>query len=210
MVKRYWLALPCLWALGACGDDGGDGSITPDAAIADEVDATPQPVCTLIEESYADLGMMTGTATVKPIDADLPDGDKVFRLEFPLNQDTEPDLLILELYGDSPPYDSGPAPYSATLIADNSDLFRCGTCAYIAADFTTPQMINFNMAYSGQLELSVLDPTSSTGKVTGSLSNLKLHEVIVTPAGDQETVAGGCKSTLEKVQFDFDVVVATP
>jgi hypothetical protein len=208
MVKICALTMPFVLALAACGDDGGGEGGGPDADVPDPADAMPQNVCTLIEASYPDLGMVTGTALVKPIDSDMPDGPKEYELQIPLNQESPPDVLFLEIYEDSPPFDSGPAPYSTTLIADNSDLFMCGACTYIAADFSDPKMIDFNMAYSGQLEISVLDPTPGTGKVTGTLSNVKLHDVFLNSVPEQETVLDGCNSTIAGVQFDFDVAAA--
>ena len=200
MVKIHILALPFVMLVAACGDDGG-GVSAPDAGLED---AMPQNLCTLIEASYPDLGLVTGTAVVKPIDEDRPDAEKVYTLQIPLNQESPPDVLFVEIYQDSPPFDSGTAPYSVNLIADNSDLVTCGACTYIAADFSDPKMIKFNMAYSGQLDISVLDATPGTGKVTGSLSNVKLHEVTFGPSG-QDVVPDGCRSTIEGVQFDFDV-----
>ncbi len=205
MVNFHKPALLALLALFACGDDGGGGAdAAPDTPDASAADAMPQNLCTLIETSYPDQGMLTGTAMVELIDTDFPNDGNVYRVEMPLNEENPADVLILEVWEDGPPFDTGSAPFSVSLIADNADIITCSACAFIAADYTGPAMINFNVAYSGQLELSALDPTPGTGKVTGSLSNLKLHEVTVSQAG-QEVVAGGCKSTLEKVQFDFSV-----
>lgn len=209
MVKKHAAAFLSIFALAACGDDGGSPPADPDGAPIVEADAAPQNFCTVIEASYPDLGAVTGTATLRPVDEDFPDGDQVVSVQIPLNQESPPDVLFLEIWEDVSPFDSGTAPFMVNLIGDNADLVLCGACTFIAADFTDPNMIDFNMAYSGQLALSALDSTPGTGKVTGSLTNLKMHEVSISEAG-QSVTANGCKSTLEGVSFDFDVAAPPP
>ena len=205
MVKYHAAAFLSMLAVAGCGDDdGGTTPAEPDATPIVEPDAAPQNVCTLIEASYPDLGSVTGTATLRPQDEDAPDGLQVVTVQIPLNEESPPDVLFIEMWEDTRPYDSGPAPYMVNLIGDNADLVLCTTCAFIAADFNNPELIDFNMAYSGQLALSAMDSTPGTGKVTGTLTNVKMHDVDYTEAG-QIVVEDGCKSTLENVSFDFDV-----
>jgi hypothetical protein len=64
------------------------------------------------------------------------------------------------------------------------------------------------MAYSGELVLTALDSTPGTGSVVGTLSNVKLHEVTIDATNGQQIVADGCRSTVEKVAFTFDVAAA--
>ena len=203
MVKRNLIALLSCLALGGCGDDGG-ASADPDAA-PDLVDAAPQNLCTVIEANYPDLGSVTGTASLKPVDEDMPNGLQVVTLQIPLNQESPPDVLFMELWQDGSPFSDGPAPYTINLIGDNSDLVTCNACTFIAADFTDPMMINFNMAYSGELAISSLDSTPGTGSVVGTLSNVKLHEVTISQSSGQVIVSDGCKSTLDSVAFSFDI-----
>jgi hypothetical protein len=207
MVRTQAAAFLSLLALAACGDDGGSTPAEPDGAPIVTPDAAPLNFCTAIEASYPDIGAVTGTATLRPVNEDLPDGIQAVILQIPLNEESPPDVLFVEIWEDSAPFDSGTAPYMVNLIGDNADLVLCAACTYIAADFTDPMMIDFNMAYSGQLALSVLDSTPGTGKVTGTLTNVKMHEVTISVAG-QSVVTDGCKSTLEKVSFDFDVAAS--
>ena len=208
MVKEQAIVFLSILAIGGCGDDGGPGVVPdPDADLTPMTDAAPTRECTLINASYPDLGTVTGTATLNFDDPEDPTSEQYLSLQFPLNTETTPDILFVELWLDSAPFDEGAAPYTVNLLGDQADLFLCGACTYIAADFTDRNNITFNMAYNGELALSALDPTPGTGKVTGSLSNVKLHAVTTSEAG-QMVVADGCLSTVEGVTFDFDVVAA--
>lgn len=211
MVKRQSIALLSCLALGACGDDGGgDGTAVPDAGPVVVADAAPEPnFCTVIEASYPDLGSVTGTATLAPTDEDMPDGPQIISLQIPLNEESPPDVLFIELWEDLPPFSDGPPPYTINLIGDQADLVLCGACTYIASDFSDPNMVDHNIAYSGQLVISAMDSTPGTGTVVGSLSNVKLHEVDFDMFG-QHIVDEGCRSTLEKVAFTFDIEAADP
>jgi hypothetical protein len=206
-MKATTLALSCALLLPACGDDGGDGSADPDAAVDMTPDAGPQSTCTVIEASYPDLGMVTGTAQLRPTDPDTPDGPKVLSVQIPLNEDATPDVLFLELWGDTPPFDQGFAPTTQNLNMDNADLVICAACTFIAADFTDPNMIDFNMAYSGSLVIDTVDTTLGTGSITGSLTGVRFQEVTIDAAG-QKPVVDGCRSMLEGVQFDFAMPAA--
>lgn len=208
MVKTQAIAVLSILALGACGDDDGGTAVpTPDADVTPMTDAAPTRECTLINASYPDLGAVTGTATLNFDDPEDPTSEQYLSLQFPLNTEATPDILFVELWLASAPFDEGAVPYTINLLGDQADLFLCGACTYIAADFTDRNSINFNMAYNGELLLSALDPTPGTGKVTGSLSNVKLHAVTTSEAG-QMVVADGCLATLDGVTFDFDVEAA--
>jgi len=169
----------------------------------------PQNVCTAIEALYADQGTITGTATLAPTDDTNPTGPQTLSIAMPLNTDAEPDVLFLELWGDSAPFQQGFVPVTQSLGGDQSDLVLCGACTYIAADYVEGGLIDFNMAYSGELVIDAVDPTPGTGSIQGSLTGVKLHEVTVSEAG-QMVVAGGCKSEIEAVAFDFSIAATAP
>lgn len=200
--KAIGLGLP-LW-LAACGGTSGSPPPRPDAAeTPPQPDAMEQNFCTAIEAAYGDLGEQTGTALLRPADEDMPDGLQVLALQMPLNEEPSPDVLFLELWQGDPPFVDGFAPASLTLNGDQADLVLCGACAFIAADYTGG-LIDFNMAYTGELVLDAVDATPDTGQVVGSLSGIKFHEVTIDQAG-QHVVEEGCKSELDKISFDFGV-----
>ncbi len=202
-VNSHAATLLSILALASCSE-GGTTVLPLDADVTPKADATPQRVCTLIESSYPDLGAVTGTATLNLDDPEDPTSGQYLLLQFPLNTEAPPDVLFVELWLETAPFDEGAVPYTISLVGDQADLVLCGACTYIAADFTDRNNIDFNMAYSGELLLSALDATPGTGKVTGSLSNIELHDVTISEAG-QVTVPDGCLSTIDGVTFDFDV-----
>ncbi len=194
----------------ACG--GTTGPPPPKADAGPRPDAQPLPdamsACTEIEAMYADLGELTGTATLLPVDEKEPDGPKVLSIEMPLNEDAEPDVLFLELWETEDPFLSqGLVPLTQSLGGDQADLITCGACAFIAANFSDPQEIDYNMAFAGELVIESIDTTPGTGSVVGTLSDVRFREVTVSEAG-QETVEDGCRSELEAVRFSFAMAAA--
>ncbi len=202
-------ALACLGLL-ACGGTTGSPPDDPDGG-ANEPDATVEVnTCTNLEPSYGNLGAFTGDAILAPINPDIPAGATFLTLPMAINEDVPPDVFFLELYGDSPPFEGGFVPVTLTLNGDQSDLILCGACAYLAPDHEDGANIDFHMAYTGELELTAVDPTPDTGVVQGVLRNLKLHQVVLNEGGVQQTVADGCKTEIAELSFDFGVVAAPP
>lgn len=212
MVKSTCIAAAAASGLLACGGTSGSPPPQPDAGFVDRADAMAEVnTCVELEAAYGDLGAFTGEAVLAPINPDIPDGQQFLSLAMPMNEDSPPDVFVLELYSDSPPFeDTGFAPVSLVLNGDQSDLILCGACAYIAPDHEQGAFINFHMTYTGELELTAIDPTPDTGVVQGSLSNLKLHHVELDGAGTQTAVVGGCKTEIGALSFDFSVVAAPP
>lgn len=198
------LCAPLALAGGGCGDDGGqataDASLPVDAPLP--VDAAPN--CPLLEGFYPDLGSVSGTAIVRPTDDLDPTGPQYLTLEIPLNEDTNPDVLFIEVWGDAAPHDMGYLTGTFALVQDNADLFECGNCVYIAADRQVGQPLNFHMASSGTITIDTIDDTPGTGSFSGSLSNVVMREVTVTSNG-QVVVEGGCRTRLEAVAFSAGV-----
>ncbi len=196
-----------------CGDDAdttGDlvDSGTPASidAMAQEPDAEPN-YCTLLESSYGDLGALPGSAEIGPQDSDTPLGPRLIRLRIPLNQDASPDVLAIELWENEGVFLDGYSAKTVVLSANQADLIECSACVFIAADFVEGQRTNFNITYSGQLIIDAIDPVPDTGRIQGSLTNLKLHAVTVDEAGQMVTEMG-CKTTLEGITFDYPMTLA--
>ncbi|MBL4634608.1 MAG: hypothetical protein JKY56_12085 [Kofleriaceae bacterium] len=196
-----------------CGDDKNTTSDIVDSGIPVAIDAmAPEPdaepnYCTLLESSYGDLGALPGTAEVGPQDSDTPLGPRLIKLRIPLNQDTNPDVLVIELWENDGVFLDGYSAKTIVLIANQADLFECSACVFIAADFVVGQSTNFNMTYSGQLIIDAIDPAPDTGRIQGSLTNLKLRAVTIDSSG-QEVTAMGCKTTLESITFDYPMTLA--
>lgn len=196
-----------------CGNDGGDTNTELDASapLVDAMNEVPPDAevnyCTILEASYGDLGALTGVATIGPQEPDAPMGPRLLTLSIPLNKDATPDVFFLELWEDEGVFLDGYAPKTVVLSANQADLVLCSACAYIAADYTEGGLKDFHITYSGQLIIDAIDPTPDTGRIQGSLNNLKMHAVTVDEAG-QEVTEMGCKSTLEKITFDYPIVAA--
>lgn len=204
--RLVWVTCTAVaFATAGCGDDGSSND-TADASLP--IDASPpidaMPNCPLLDGFYPDLGSVTGTAIVQPTDDLDPMGPQYLTLEIPLNQDTEPDVLFVEVWGDASPHDMGFLTGTFALTGFNTDLFECGNCLYIAADRQVGQPLNFHMAASGSFTIDTIDPTPGTGSFSGSLSNVVFREVTVTSGGQVE-VDGGCRTRIEAVSFDADV-----
>lgn len=192
----------------ACGGTTGSPPPLPDADLTDPPDAMPGNLCPNLESSYGELGAFTGEAVLAPTNPDIPDGQKYLSMQMPLNEDAPPDVFFLELWGDSPPFEDGFVPVTLALNGDQSDLILCGACAYIAPDHEEDAFIDFHLAYSGELELTAVDPTPDTGVVQGTLRNVKMHHVFLDENNEQQTTPDGCKTELAELSFDFTVVAA--
>ena len=203
-----------LFLFSGCGGTKGPPPAKADAGPRADAgpayDAMPQNVCTDIEAMYGDLGEFTGTALLSPADEDLPEGPRKLVMQMPLGKEAEADVLFLEFWETESPFlEQGFVPLSQTLNGDQADLVTCGACSFIAANYTEGALIDFNMAYSGELVINTIDITPDTGSVTGSLTDLKFREVTISEAG-QETVENGCRSELVSATFNFTVVSAPP
>ncbi len=208
MDKRIVLILAA--TLSCCGDNGGEPA--RDAAIPRDDAAPPDAeinTCTVVAAHFADLGTITGTAALRPAEESSPEGPQYLSLAMPLNADAMPDTLFLELWDQTGVFEEGFAPKTIALISNQADLILCSACAYIAPDYVPGALIDFHMAYDGELVIEEIDPTPGTGRVKGTLANLKLHAVTIDQAG-QETIDMGCKISLDAIAFDFDIAVPPP
>lgn len=204
-MTRLVVAVLMLVACG--GDDSGaaDGGVTDAAAIADAATPDAKPnYCTLLEPAYGDLGSFTGTALLRPADAEEPNGFEYLSIEIPLNTDAKPDVLFIELWEDAPPFDPDFKTGTFTLIEDNADIITCGVCAFIAADREVGQNLRFHMAVAGTMTIDAVDKTPGTGSVVGSVSGLRLREITVDQFG-QHLVDMGCETMVDSASFTATV-----
>lgn len=207
------LGMLCVAACGgSSGDDGDDdappgpdATVQPPMADAAVPDAIPA-VCDTITGVYGDLGTVTGEIVVSVPDSDFPD-ERLLSMSLDLDGMSPPDVLLMELWELVGPFEDGYITGSFSLAGDEGDLFKCGACVFIAADYMPGQPIEFHMAQSGTLQIDQLDPTPGTGKVVGSLTNVVMREVAIEGMA-QVDVQGGCVSTLEALSFDLTVVAA--
>ncbi len=205
--------------IGACGGgdddaggDGDDGGGAVDAAVAIDAegapDATPAAVeCGHIQTLYGDLGAVTGDAVLAPQDDKDPTGAQFLSLAIPLNEESPPDVLFVELWEEYTPYEAGLAAGSVTIIEDQADVFQCGACVYIAGDFVAGDAVNFYMARSGSVVIDEVDATPGTGTLRGSLSNVTVQQINIVPGVGQEIVEGGCVADIDAVAFDVGITV---
>lgn len=198
------VALMLCATLIACGDDGNTSVADAALPVVDAVTPDAMSTCVLLEGAYGDLGAATGTAIIQPADDEDPTGPQMIALEVALNQDAKPDVLLIELWGDAVPFESGFITGSFGLGGNQADLFECGACVYIAADREAGQPLLFHMASSGVISIDSVDPTPGTGSITGSLSNVVLREVTVSKGG-QTIVEDGCRTRVDALSFDFDI-----
>lgn len=192
----------------ACGggdDDGGAsdaGSDTDGGGGGGDPDALP-PMCDNLLTMFGDLGSVTGTAVSAPIDDEEPAGAQYLTAQIPLNTDTEPDVLFIELWDENTPFMDGLATGTYGLVGLQADLFSCGACVYIAANVDGGPL-DFHMALGGSLTLDSVDATPGTGRIVGSLTDVGFREVTVDVNG-QHVVEGGCETEISAVSFDLTV-----
>ncbi len=186
-----------------CGDD--EAGVADAGADAAEPDAEIN-FCTILEANYGDLGTVNGDALYAPQEEDDPTGPQLLSIRIPLNTDANPDLLVIELFEDAGPFEPDLATGNYGIIDMETDVIACGTCVYIAGDFTTPDAVDFHMASSGTLAIDTLDLTPETGKVIGSLTDIKMRNVTIS-GGQQVVTPMGCKTQVESLAFDFNVTV---
>jgi hypothetical protein len=195
---------------GGGGDEGAADASAPDATVeladAGTPDAKPN-YCTLLEPNYPDLGAFTGNAVIQPAVETEPNGLQYISFEIPINTDAKPDVLFIELWEDTTPFIPDYKTGTFSLIEDNGDIIACGACVFIAADREAGQPLEFHMAVEGSITIDSIDKTPGTGKVTGSLSNVRLREITVDQQG-QHLVDMGCETNIGSATFDVSVQAA--
>ena len=188
------------------GDNGNNGRI--DAGANPDPDAEVN-TCVDLDPSYGDLGTITGTAFLIPQDEKDPTGLKYVSASIDLNTTAPIDVLFIELWEDAAPYSPALATGTVTIEGMQAEIINCGACVFISPDHDDNSDIDFHMASSGTLNVDMIDPTPTTGRLMGTLSGANLREVSL--AGDaQSDVPGGCRTSVDAVAFDFTVETEPP
>ncbi len=183
-----------------CGDNGKGGVTDANSEPDAEVNT-----CTTLLAAYGDLGTVSGKALVASQDKNDPQAFKFLSAQIALNAETPADLLFIELWEDTPPYSPSLEPGSVTITKLQTEVVGCGACVFISPDHVDANMIDFHMASAGTVHIDEVDPTPGTGRLKGRLENIKLRAVTLSASGDQTDVEGGCKTSVDAVEFDFTV-----
>lgn len=183
----------------ACGGDDG-ASPAPGGPADDGADEVPDdaPAC-LVAESYGNLGVVSGTATIGPAYDDEPDGPRVVRVSLAIDDASPADMLVIDLWEGEGPFADGYAPIDRTLAGNDLDVVNCSVCAFIAADRIDGEPTNFHVVSRGQLVVETFDPTA---RIAGTLTMASFREVVVEEAG-QSDVDDGCTTSIDAVSFDL-------
>ena len=129
-----------------------------------------------------------------------------------LNTDASPDLLDLELYKGFGAFTAGITPKSVTITGAEADYASCGACVLILTDLHSngsggAAITDSYMASGGTLNL-----TSTTGTLTGTLSNIQTRHVDIAQDGSGNITdpddADGCKSDIASASFSAPIVQA--
>src|SRR5690606_19552964 len=121
-----------------------------------------------------------------------------------LDGDTNPDILLLELYPGSGVFSGGLKPGTYTLAGDELQYATCGACVRIFGDYVTGVgATEVYMATGGKLTL-----TSVSGQLTGALSDVTFtHVTINTSTWESTPVGDGCNSAISTATFSEPIQV---
>jgi hypothetical protein len=185
--------------VGGTGDPGGGGAPPPSG------DQCKVPT------TFGDLGSLSaGTTITLPQAAAQPTGPKVLLFNVSITDPKAPtapaDILHLELWEGTGFFASGFKPGTYQITGAETDYYNCSACVIFAADFdqTAKAPAKFYMAKSGTVTLTAVDDTPSTGKLTGSLSNIQFTDVDVSGMA-QVAVNDGCATSLSNLGFNLSV-----
>jgi hypothetical protein len=172
------------------GGGTGSGSGTPDAPT--------QAACLLRPQLGAPMPMQQEGHSRKSMGESTPDN---FYLFADLNQDTMPDILLVDLWKGYGAFTSG-FPTSAmtiNLAGTEASYETCGACITVQTDYTMSGPTGDPyIATAGSLALTSVSPTS----IAGTLSNVTFTHVTIDPMSGATTPhADGCAATLTSVAF---------
>lgn len=191
----------------------GDGSGGPDPdpdPVGPDAGTDPVPTGCALADSYGDLGASMGGAAVLGDQQDMP-GSSVLTLGGALNQDAAPDVFQMQLWEGYGVFTGGFVTGTFDLTGAEANILDCGACVTLLGDVNTQtgQAVLGLVANGGTLTITAVDKTPTTGRVTGSISNVTLREISVdgTPPVQSE-VTGGCTSSIGTLSFDVPVMAA--
>lgn len=197
------MAMGC--SVSGTGDDGVDDP-TPGADAGND----PVPTSCALESAYPDLGASMGGAALVETQDDMP-ANSLLTIQGQLNQDLTPDFMRIQLWEGYGAFTGGFAPGSISLTGDESSAISCGACVLLFGDVNTQTgaALTVLVANGGTMNITAVDKTPVTGRVTGTLSNVTLREVELQD-GVEVDVAGGCTSSIAGLAFDLPVMAPQP
>ena len=191
----------------ACGgdDDGGGGIKVVDASMGSQtIDAPPSVDC-YIESSLAPTfgsadqlaeengsGFMNSNAHTQlwagRVAAGPPD-----------------DIMQIELYAGFAAFAGADiSPKTIQLAGDELNYRTCGACVRIFADATEQATAAQYFATGGTLTL-----TSTTGNLTGTLTNVTLTKVTIAQDFTSTPVGDGCNTSIANMSFDAPITMGS-
>lgn len=189
----------------ACGGDDGGGPmfVRADASIdamepckgaesymptfaAEEQEATDYPAT-----GSGDEATLHNIFFIAPLDADEPG-----------------DYLYIDLYEQYGAFEGGDiATGNFAIAGDDTRYSSCGACIMIGADVTADGDVDDWYVAGG----GVLNLTSVTGRLTGSLQNVTLHRFITDADGNaSDTPTYDCMTRIPSLSFDTPLLAPTP
>ena len=184
----------------ACGGDDGPTHVTTHDAAVNNVDAAEAcAAATSYSPTFSASNLVvnnypaTGSGSAATLHHMYFTGG--------LTTDTPPDELSIDLWEKFGGFGSGDIKTgSYTLTGEDAAFSTCGTCVYLATDSdATNGPAGYYFAQGGVLNL-----TSVTGRLTGTLTNVTFVKVGVDPDGFplDEPAPGNCTSTIASASFD--------
>ena len=181
----------------ACGDDGDTVSPTIDAARIDAAGNTDAPAaaCTVSTTNFAERGALTGSYLFRPgMNAAATDDELDVLSQLEAAQPT--DLLRIQLYAGYGAFaNRAIVPGTYQITGAELDFATCGVCVMLATNVTANSYDDDYMATSGTVTITAAG-TAVGGTLSGSLSNIQFHHVMIddqtgatTPAPDTCTSA---------------------
>jgi hypothetical protein len=201
IAKLSWLGVCVLPLAMACGDDGAPSRI-PDARPQPDAPMKPckaapsyTPTFTAENQEATDYPAM-GSGTEATLHNIFFEGE--------LASGAQQDYLFIDLYeGYGAFEDSDIIAGTFPITGDDTAYSSCGACLMIAADVTSAGVDDWYVAINGILNL-----TSVSGRLTGSISNVTFHRVLTHPeGGPSDTSTFDCESRIASASFDAELVV---
>lgn len=183
---------------GGDDDDGnGSGADAPPISLFDAAPGSPDGAgACLVTGPLGDLGSKTGTAKS---DGETPPGEIYWYA--PLNSDTLPDVLSVDLWAKYGVFTDAITTGTFQLTGSETSAKDCGACVYLDIDVNmSSQPATYAETYmptGGTINI-----TSVTGNLTGTLSNVTLQRVSISPDDGTTTPLGSCTTTISNVAFD--------
>ena len=231
------LTASLLFAFAGCSDDSAsadahplDAAVTVDAPVT-AVDASPTVDAPATSCSIAasvtvpspdtlsgtitclSSGAVVACAAVDPSGADVYDDN----INAPLNSDTKPDLLMIQLYPGTGEYATavGPGTYSLT-SSGNSNYSTCASCiiAWGNVDMSASPLVAEQKFFQtgGTLTITAVTPGAAGNPhatITGSVSGLTLTHVTINSSWVSTPVGDGCDISIPDFTFSASLVDAS-